>query len=219
MGWIVALVLGLVCFGIIFLGARILPKTLSKMGSGQKDEFLNQIEQLNTKIEEHLKTSEGLFSKKQFEKVSEQLKSVQDSLNTQKTMLKEVERKLEDAQKSIEAKEAFHQSLKSAKAEDEEKISSLLGRYDDISTESITLEQKLATSMKSLDTILAEVTLTTEQVAIIQELSDALTEASSQLRGLFLEYESIKKRIEALNGQLDDLEEEYTRLVEQQLGE
>ena len=61
--------------------------------------------------------------------------------------------------------------------------------------------------------------LTAEQQQVLEELSNTLTEAGSRMRDLLTDYAMVKERLDGLNGQHHDLEEEYTRLVEQQLGE
>ena len=64
-----------------------------------------------------------------------------------------------------------------------------------------------------------EVQLTDAQKAVLQELSNTLTNSGSVLRDLLTEYESINERLNMLKLQLNDLEDEYTKLVEKQLGQ
>lgn len=219
MDWVGLGIGTLISFVVIFVGFFVVRRLSSGASTGQKESLLREIEGLNESIEKSLRATENYCAKGQLDTVVGQLQEVQSSLAGQKDLLKEIERKLEQAQKTIEEKEAYHQSLKSAKAEDDEKVAGLLARYDDIAAESISLEQRLATSMKSLDQMLTELQLTQEQVIAFQDVQSTLTDSSSQLRQLYLEYEGMKKRIDTLNGQLEDLEVEYTKLVEQQLGE
>jgi predicted nuclease with TOPRIM domain len=67
--------------------------------------------------------------------------------------------------------------------------------------------------------MLSELQLTLDQRAVLEELNNALISAGSRLRELLTEYSSVNQRIQALQQQLKDLEDEYTKLVEQQLGE
>ena len=217
--WIVALITIAVAVVLILGGSFVIRKLGGSSGAGEKDQLVKEIEELNAGIARGLKKSEGFYSREQLEAATGQLQEAQVSLDTQKRLLKEVESKLEEAQKTIEEKEAYHQSMKSARAEDEEKVTVLLARFDDIAAESISLEQRLAASMKSLDQMMTEIQLTQEQAAMFADIQNTLTDTSSQLRQLYIEYEAIKKRIDTLNAQLEDLEGEYTKLVEQQLGE
>jgi predicted nuclease with TOPRIM domain len=73
--------------------------------------------------------------------------------------------------------------------------------------------------MKSLDAILSELNLTQDQRKHLSDLSETLTSAGGRLRELLTEYQTVKERLDMLTQQHADLEEEYTKLVEQQLGE
>jgi hypothetical protein len=64
----------------------------------------------------------------------------------------------------------------------------------------------------------AEVALTADQKAVFEALSTALTTASSQLRDVIVAYQNMHERLAALQGQYADLENEYIKLVELQLG-
>lgn len=217
--WIAALIGIGISAGIIFIGLIFIRRLSTGGSSEEKALLVSKIEHLNSAIQESLRLTEGHYSSGQLDSVISQLRDIQLSLEAQKKSLKEVENKLEEAQKIIEEKEGYHQSLKSSRAEDEEKMMGLLARFDDISAESISLEQRLAVSMKNLDQMMGELQLSEDQIVMFQEIQNALTEGSSQLRELFIEYDGIKKRIDTLNSQLEDLEGEYTKLVEQQLGD
>ena len=80
------------------------------------------------------------------------------------------------------------------------------------------LEQELAASLKELDALVVDVPMTPDQRTVFQELLNALTAAGSRLRDLITDYQAVQERLESLKLQHNDLEDEYTRLVEQQLG-
>lgn len=217
--WIVAIIGGLIGAGSIVAGFSFLKKMLGR-GSSQ------EIEQLNSKITEVTdqlmqlgQSSTDLASKAQLDNLTKMLDEVKSDLANENWRLKEIESKLDSAQKTVEGKEAQQQEIKSAKEEDEVKLAELLANYQDISGESIALEQKLAASLKSLDSMMSEVAITADQKTLLTELSEALSSAGSRLRDLLTEYEKVHERLEALKMQHTELEEEYTKLVEQQLGE
>ena len=81
------------------------------------------------------------------------------------------------------------------------------------------LEQQLANSMKNLDQLMNDVQLSETQRALLDDLSSALSGAGERMRDLLTEYNTVHERLELLQQQHRDLEDEYTRLVEQQLGE
>ena len=91
--------------------------------------------------------------------------------------------------------------------------------YDSCASESVALEQRLAQSLKNLDSIIDQLQLTQAQKASLTDLSNAATSAGGRLRDLITEYETLNERLKTLTQQHQDLEEEYTKLVEQQLGE
>jgi predicted nucleic acid-binding Zn-ribbon protein len=101
--------------------------------------------------------------------------------------------------------------------EDEKVIVQLTSNYTQFSHESVTLEHTLAESLKTLDAMSSEIKMTPDQQAVIQELSNALTSASAQLRDVIVDYQNAHERLESLRLQHRDLENEYTKLVEQQL--
>jgi hypothetical protein len=57
-----------------------------------------------------------------------------------------------------------------------------------------------------------------DQRAVFQELTNALTTASAQLRDVIVDYQSVHERLSAMRSQYTDLENEYTKLVDLQLG-
>ena len=217
--WLYALIVAGVSAGIIFLSVPIIKRLSTGGSSGAKEHMLEEIEALNVQIEKALAATANFLSAGQAKAIGDQLKEVQTQLDAQKKLLADVEKKLGDAQKAIEEKEAYHQNMKTARADDQEKLTNILARFEDIAAESISLEQKIAQSMKSLDQMMVELSLTKDQIVIFQDLQAALTDSSAQLRELYIEYDNLKKRIDTITTQLDDLEGEYTKLVEQQLGE
>jgi archaellum component FlaC len=64
----------------------------------------------------------------------------------------------------------------------------------------------------------SELQMTPDQQAVFSELSNALTSASAQLRDVIVDYQNAYERLESLRSQHKDLESEYSKLVEQQLG-
>lgn len=157
-------------------------------------------------------------SKAQLESVIRETQDLVAGLDSQQKLLKDVELKLDVAQKDVEIKEQTQQESKSSKEEDEIKLQELLASFGDISSESIALEQQLAQSMRNLDTLINEVPMTDDQKAMLTELSEVLVASGSRLRDLITDYQAVNERLEGLKQQHTDLEDEYTKLVEQQLG-
>jgi chromosome segregation ATPase len=215
----VAVTLGLLgvaaSFGLAFYLRGQLTGGVSKALEDGKAKVLA----LHKEFNELLVGSEQYGSKKQLQALELQRDTEASALESQRQTLKAIEAKLAHAQKQIEEKEAYHQDLKTAKAEDEAKLKVLLERYSALSSEAISLEQQVAQSMKDLDSLMATSTLTPEQKAVFTSLSENLEAAGNRLRDLITEYETVNGRLKNLAEQLVDLENEYTRLIEQQLGD
>ena len=204
-----------IIIGVMFL----IKRQVSSSVGAERDQVISKVNALDGELRELLTYSEGYASKKQLGQLQGTLEQTKADLEREKGNLKALEPKLEGAQKSVEDKETHQQELKSAKEEDELKMKELVDNFETISSESISLEQALAQSMKNLDQLMGEATLTADQKAVLQELSNSLSNASSTLRELIVEYETLNERLNMLSQQLLDLEEEYTKLVERQLGE
>lgn len=199
--------------GSIFAGKKL-------AGGATKEQIqvlAAEAQQLQAQLSASGSSAEGRFSNGQLTRLREQAEEFVLALEGQKQLIKDLEARLEKAQKDIEVKESEQQEMKSAKEEDEKKLSEITAAYDTYSSQSVSLEHELAASLKNLDTMMVEVPMTADQKAVFQELSTALTTASARLRDLLVDYQSVYERLEGLKSQHSDLEEEYTKLVEQQL--
>jgi hypothetical protein len=81
----------------------------------------------------------------------------------------------------------------------------------------MSLEHRLADSLQTLDAMYSEVSMTEPQKAMFEELSNAVTLASSQLRDVIVDYESAHERLSILHTRFGELETEYSALIEKQL--
>jgi chromosome segregation ATPase len=216
--WPAAIVTAGLSGGIIYLPVLLVKKKATNVGGKELNELVEKISAKDKAIEELIRNPEEFASVGELDYVNGQLEEARKSIEHEKQHLREVEEKLEICQKDVEAKESQQQEMKSAKEEDERKLAELLENYEQISSESILLEQNLANSLKDLDNLMEELELTAQQKAILQNLSDALTSAGGRLRELLGEYDSINERLTNLRSQHDDLEGEYTKLVERHLG-
>ncbi|MBX7145176.1 MAG: hypothetical protein K1X79_12045 [Oligoflexia bacterium] len=214
-----ALVISVVCSVALFALMKLLRKGIAASATSGKDQLLADIDSNTKALQELTLYKDSYASKGQFQFVEALHSKALGDLEKEKATLKEIENKLDTAQKAVGEKETAQQDLKSAKAEDENKLQDLLTKHADLSNEAIGLEQKLAQSLKNLDALLNELQLTQDQRAMLQEMQNAVTSASARLRDLIAEYSGVNERLEALKQQHLDLEDEYTKLVEQQLGD
>ncbi len=216
---IVALVVGLGTAGAVFSAFQFITKRTTASVGVELSKIQSEVTALDDQLKELIRYKDGYCSKPQFEEVSGQLSGARDELEKEREALKGIEAQLDTSQQQVETKEAAQQEMKSSKEEDEIKLEEILSSYQDLSSESVALEQQLAQSLKNLEAIMAEVTLTDDQKEVLNSVNEAMEGAGQNLRDLITEYEGVKDRLTLLREQHEDLEEEYTKLVEQQLGE
>lgn len=216
---ITSLIVSVICAACAYFATVFLKKAIS---SGPDPEIGKQLEAINIEtvaLRDLLKFKDSYASKAQYQKIETLLQAANADFTKEKATLKEIESKLDNSQKLVSEKETQQQEIKSAKLEDENKLNELLTKHEELSNQAIALEQKLAQSMKNLDNLLNELELTQDQKAVLQDMSNSLTSAGARIRELLTEYNGVNERLQMLKQQHLDLEDEYTKLVEQQLGD
>lgn len=216
---ITGLIFGIIGACIIFGTGFFLKTKLTGGVSGALTEQADSIVKQQRQTEEACKPLDFYASKLQLENLSRKAEEALATLESQRALLKNIEGKLSSAQKNIEEKEAQHQEMKASNAADDTKLQELLQKHAQLASDAVALEQQLATSLKDLDSIIASAPLTDDQKNVLQYLSETLGNAGNRLRDLILEYNTVHERLQTLQTQLGDLENEYTRLIEQQLGD
>jgi chromosome segregation ATPase len=212
----IALTISLLMIGGAFF---FIQRSLGSSVGAEKETLIESLKEMDQDLVKLAKHTGSFASRAQFDTLVDMVEQAQTNLEKEKASLKEIESRLDVSQKDVEQKEFQQQELKSAKEEDELKLQQLLESYENVSSESISLEQQLAESLKNLDTILGEINITDEQRAVFEDLNSQLSTSGGLLRELITEYNSVNERLNLLREQHEDLEDEYTRLVEQQLGE
>jgi hypothetical protein len=215
----VLIVLSIILAAAATAGAIILNKRMSR---GASDEAIaglrSEAEALEGQMINLLSDINQQASKGQIQTLVAQTEKFIAALKEQHEKLQETEARLAKAQQEVIGRELSQQEIKTARQEDEQKLVEVMSNYQDFSSQSVALEHKLAQTLRSLDAMIAENPLNADQRALFQELSNALTTASAQLRDVIVDYQAVFERLEALRGQYADLEKEYTKLVDLQLG-
>jgi hypothetical protein len=216
--YLYALIGVIVAAGISFGLTKVGIKLLSKSKGSARVEKTAQVIEITKTLESLEQYIDGYASSAQLNTIELQFAELKEAFEAQRKLLTDTEASLANAQKSVETKEIQQQEQKSLKEDDEKKLTDLLAKYESLADESVALEQELANAMKNLEDILATATLTDVERDLLTQFNDAVIAASSRLRDLMTEYNVVKERLETIQGQFKDLEDEYTRLVEQQLG-
>ncbi len=192
-----------------------------KSGSHATDESIAALRQEAYELEDTLvKTladAKKYTSAKQFASLSESI----DRLSTNTVKIKEqhlvIQKKITEAHSAVVSREEEHQSLRSVTQDDRELVTTALSRFNEASSECMSLEHRLADSLQTLDAMYSEISMTEPQKAMFEELSNALTSASGQLRNVIVDYENAHERLSTLQSRFVELENEYSGLVEKQL--
>lgn len=216
--YIVALITAAASLAGVFFGIRGMHKIASSSQSSGRTKYIEQITSITDELDKILTFEKAYATPGQRDAINSQIEEVKSSIEGQKKSLKEVEDTLAKAQKQVEEKEVHQQEMKSVKEEDEKKLQAVLESHEQLQSESMALEQELAQSMKNLEEMLKSGDFTEEQKNLLRELDESVAQAGGRLRDLITEYDVVKERLETLQLQHKDLEDEYTRLVEQQLG-
>lgn len=212
------LIISAVCAGVLFALFKIFKKQLSQGGSGETEELAKKIEEASAELNDLLKYKDSYASKGQFDALAGMKDGMAVDLQREKDRLKSIEEKLDGIQKAVETKEFQQQEVKSAKEDDHVKLEAFLGEYKNVAPSATSIEQRIAAGLKSLDQIIGSGQFSEDQKGMLIDLQTAMTTAGSSLRELITDYEGLNERLAQLKGQHQDLEEEYTKLVEQQLG-
>lgn len=192
-----------------------------RMGAHASDDevaaLLEESRVLDDKLVGTLADVDKLASKAQLAFLEEQSAKLRQAATEQQEQLTKIAERVDKTRSDVQTRELEQQELRALKDEDEVAIHQALNRYNEFSAESLSLEQKLAESLRTLDAMSSEIKMTPDQAAVFSELSNALTQASAQLRDVIIDYQNAHERLSNLNTRFGDLEKEYTKLVEQQL--
>jgi chromosome segregation ATPase len=203
--------------GAAFAAFHVGKKSGSHATDSSIAELREEARELEDKLVKILANAETFTSAKQLEALGEAV----DKLTTQAEALKNqqgtVQQKIREAEKLVLEREQEHQNLRTVTAEDRSAVESALSSFEEASSECMSLENRLADSLQTLDAMYSEVSMTEPQKAMFEELSNAVTLASSQLRDVIVDYESAHERLSILHARFGELETEYSALIEKQL--
>jgi len=202
------------CGAIIFLSR----KNSATLTASEWKELTDRVSEYDVVIANIPQETEGMASKSQLKTIVTQAENFLAGLESQRALLKELEARLENANVQVIEKERSQQELKSFKEEEEVKLLEVTSNYQAIADKSVALEQELAESLRNLDVIGNDTPMTDDQKATFTALSESLSDAGTVLRDLIMDNQTAQERLNTLIAQRDELENEYTKLVEQQLG-
>jgi alpha-ketoglutarate-dependent taurine dioxygenase len=180
-------------------GALMLSKKISKGASDEAiAELRSEAEALEGQMITLLSDINQQASKGQIQTLVVQTERFISALKEQQQKLHDAEARLTKAQQDVISRELSQQEIKTVRQEDERQLVEVMSNYQDFSSQSVALEHKLAQTLRSLDAMIAENPLNADQRALFQELTNALTNASAQLRDVIVDYQAVYERLDAL---------------------
>lgn len=194
-------------------------KIVKGISKEEKEKLIFMAKGSLEKINSLLEGNKDCASKLQLNTVTTQFNEVSRELSLEKEKLQGLEGELKVFQKKIDEKELIQQELKSSKEEDEKELEKLLADYNGISEEARKTEKELADQILSLDKQRENSELTSPQSNFLENLNETLEESAENLRTLITEHEQMVNRLTEIKQQLEDLENEYLKLVNKQLSE
>ena len=203
---------------VLFLLDKFLAKKYTGVATDGLKTIIPEIEQLDVSLvaaREHLATLEPISK---LIEVKEREKSINEALEEQQVIFNKLESKLKDMQVKVEGAESAHNSLKKEKEESVNLAAELKDRNVKLDQDNNTLQSELSQSLGQLTLLSSEIKLTPDQEAGFKKLRASVTAANEQLKTLSGTYKRSSGRFTALFAQYSDLEKEFTKLVEKELG-
>jgi uncharacterized protein YoxC len=213
-----ALLLSGICAAVAFVAFRVFMKQSSGSTSEERKTLEAEIEAVTTELAGLLENTDQVYSRGQLEQLTQQVCEKASFIEQENTRLLDLEKRLEELQTNVEGRESTHQEMKTSKEEDELLVEEFISNYPVMSDEAISLEQQIAQHMKHIDKGVEDLSASDDIRPLLLQVQETLQLAGALMRSELMEYQSTKERLDGLQGQHGDLEDEYTRLVEQQLG-
>jgi len=219
MNIVIFLLVSIVSVACIFFALRFLQARATSSFKENSRPLELSIEREDKKLKRLISFKDAYASKAQLNHLLQQAEEAKVNLEQEKSLLAEIESKLDKAQQGVEEREAGQQEIRAGDEADEETLTEVFGQFEELSKASIALEQKLGKALKEIDVLMEADEYPIEKKSVLEEFTMAMTETGSKLRDVITEHQAMHDRLKALKQQHDDLEDEYTKLVEQQLGE
>jgi chromosome segregation ATPase len=216
MTWIVAFLVILVVLGAL---GFITYKQLS----GDSSTVLREQKSLESNLlKVHQKTIDSIIdpkefvSRAQYEFVMEGFTKITEAVKIERQSLHKIEEDLETIRAEVESREVKIQELKGAKEEEAKLLLQISQEFDLLNQEAENLQSSLKESFDAIKKMETDVELTKEQTQQVQEFQQVVSNAVDRLQELTVEGQEVERRLKVLSQQYSNLEEEYTKLVEQQ---
>lgn len=178
----------------------------------------SEIASLGRRIEDALSYCDKMISLDEIMQKEQQITKLKADLQEEQEKLEKLDKQVENMQKAVEGEEAAHNSLKKGREEATTLAEELRSSQDQLRNEQKRLQTELEHSISELNVLNNEVELTAEQQAAFDQVYTTLQNAQDQVQMLSDVYAQAYSRFNNLESQYAELEREFTKLVEKELG-
>jgi chromosome segregation ATPase len=216
---ITSIILGIIFTSVLFGLTRFFNKKKGGAGTGsQIKESQDKIQQLDQSIESGLTYSEQMIPLEKLKLREQEIAELANQLSREREKLEKLDKQVESLQDTVETEETAHNELKKGKEEAAELAEEIRQNKNRLESEYEQLESELNKSLTEINTLSGEVELTAEQQAACDRVHSTLQNSILQLKTLSEIYSQASTRFSNLENQYLELEAEFTKLVEKELG-
>jgi chromosome segregation ATPase len=216
MTWLITFLLGILgSASVIFFTHKSIKNIVAKRSQSEDSLSLNTQNIINKLLSE-INHIDKLASVKQKLSLEQTITALNNSIITEQNELIRIEQLLSTRQHEVEDREIKIQSVKTANEEEIEALKNLSENLENLTNESAELEESLEGSLNDLNRLGSEIEMTREQRAKLDDYSSTLEQARKNLQELAYEAQESERRLKLLSQQFNSLEQEYSKLIEQQ---
>ncbi len=205
-------------FSIKFLIARINQNTTSEAET-QIPEVIKEITTVDETIQKALEYANELVPFDQALERREKESILQEELKKQLTAISKLEGNLNELKFEVEETEREYNEIKKGKEEAEDVTKNIKSQKSNLESENETLQKNLTNILEALKTFSQTKKLDANQDAGFKIILSNINTANKQLETLVMSYKQSSARFLNLHEQFNDLEVEFSRLVEQELSD
>ncbi len=212
------IITGLVVTGLLFLALQFFSSSITKSVGKDREQISEEIRLLDVAIKTAVAELTEMLPLDDLKAVEAQILEKQKELEIENTKLKKLEGDLGVSQGKVDAQEGKHNDLKKGKEDAQQAAVEMKSLYESVLAETKQLESQLNIAKTELEAIEAQPGLTADQKSAIRGIDASLKKLQQQLKDMNEVYEQASQRFFNLHTQHSELEKEYRKLVDKELG-
>lgn len=218
MGYVIPIFFGIVT-GSLVQGALFWFTSRRQLAGANApvDDAIHELKELEQSLRSNILVPAQAISVESFSFLQGTRDNVQSQLGRLAEEHQRITERLRTQQASLEELELAQQETKTTREEDEAALRDIQSQFEQVREEASRLEEQLAASQQQLEQLLQQVELTKAQREYLEDLQNVMRSAGETLRQLLDEYRDVEERLNTVTKQQQDLELEYSTLVEKLL--